>query len=186
MGEPERAAESAPDEANKEADSAPEEAKPRRASPRAPRFYAVGFWKRALAALIDGAVIVPVALLLSWVIGALAGFGLPPDLGIDYWLLLLFGTDPAMVTVVVMLLATAILYLLFFQITMAQTLGMRVLKVKIIDIYGDPPTTSRAALRTAGYLLCLATGGLGFLWTGFDSEKRGLHDWIAGTYVVKE
>jgi uncharacterized RDD family membrane protein YckC len=26
---------------------------------------------------------------------------------------------------------------------------------------------------------------LGFLWIGFDSEKRGLHDWIAGTYVVR-
>jgi uncharacterized RDD family membrane protein YckC len=26
---------------------------------------------------------------------------------------------------------------------------------------------------------------LGFLWVGFDSEKRGLHDWIAGTYVIK-
>jgi uncharacterized RDD family membrane protein YckC len=26
---------------------------------------------------------------------------------------------------------------------------------------------------------------LGFFWVGFDSEKRGLHDWIAGTYVIK-
>jgi uncharacterized RDD family membrane protein YckC len=23
------------------------------------------------------------------------------------------------------------------------------------------------------------------LWIGFDREKRGLHDWIADTYVVK-
>ena len=32
----------------------------------------------------------------------------------------------------------------------------------------------------------LATLGLGFLWIAFDSEKRGLHDWLSGTYVVKE
>ena len=31
----------------------------------------------------------------------------------------------------------------------------------------------------------VATLGLGFFWIGFDSEKRGLHDWLAGTYVVK-
>lgn len=156
-----------------------------REGPRPPRFYAVGFWTRLLAALIDLAVIIPIAVLLSWIVGKIAGFGMPPDLGLDYWLLLLLGTDPAVVTLVVMLVATSSLYLLFFQITMARTLGMRALRVKIIDVYGDPPTTSRAAIRTGGYLLNLATLGLGFLWTGFDSEKRGLHDWVAGTYVVK-
>lgn len=152
---------------------------------RGPRFHAVGFWVRTLAALIDLAVILPVALFLSWIVGKLAGFGMPPDLGLDYLMLLLLGTDPAVVTLVVMIIATASLYLLFFQIAMARTIGMRVLRVKIIDIYGDPPTTSRAAIRTGGYLLNLATLGLGFLWAGFDSEKRGLHDWVAGTYVVK-
>ena len=39
--------------------------------------------------------------------------------------------------------------------------------------------------RTAGYLAGLATLSLGFLWIGFDAEKRGLHDWIAGTYVIR-
>lgn len=175
MGEPER-----------EAKSPPKPPEAGRAPSRAPRFHAVGFWKRLLAGLIDAAIVVPIGLLLAWIVGKIAGFGgLPPDLGLDYWLLLLLGTDPSMVTAVVILLATATLYLLFFQITMAQTLGMRALRVRIIDIYGDPPTTSRAALRTGGCLLNLATLGLGFLWTGFDSEKRGLHDWVAGTYVVK-
>jgi uncharacterized RDD family membrane protein YckC len=37
-------------------------------------------------------------------------------------------------------------------------------------------TTARAGAVTLG---------LGFLWIGFDSEKRGLHDWLSGTYVVK-
>ena len=41
------------------------------------------------------------------------------------------------------------------------------------------------ATATAGYLAGLATAFLGFLWIGFDAEKRGLHDWIAGTYVIR-
>ena len=40
-------------------------------------------------------------------------------------------------------------------------------------------------MRCAGYLAGVATLFLGFLWMGFDSEKRGLHDWIAGTYVIR-
>ena len=45
--------------------------------------------------------------------------------------------------------------------------------------------TPRALVRTAGYVVSVASLGLGFLWIAFDSEKRGLHDWMAGTYVVK-
>ena len=40
-------------------------------------------------------------------------------------------------------------------------------------------------LRSGGYVAAAATLLLGFLWIGFDSEKRGLHDWIAGTYVIR-
>jgi hypothetical protein len=39
--------------------------------------------------------------------------------------------------------------------------------------------------RCAGYLAGIATLFLGFLWIGFDHEKRGLQDWIAGTYVIR-
>ena len=55
----------------------------------------------------------------------------------------------------------------------------------VIDVYGDPPTYLRAGLRTAGNLVSIGTLFLGFLWIGFDAEKRGLHDWIAGTYVIR-
>jgi uncharacterized RDD family membrane protein YckC len=59
------------------------------------------------------------------------------------------------------------------------------LGVRVIDVYGEPPSALRALARTLGYFVAAATGGLGFLWIGFDREKRGLHDWISGTYVIK-
>lgn len=162
-------------------------ASPRRrpASPRAPQFYAVGFWSRLLAAAIDLALIVSVGLALAWVVGKLLGFGLPPSLGSDYWLDLLAGADPSTVSLVVIVTATGVLYLLLFQLTLGQTPGMRLRKLRIIDPYGDPPASARVAIRTAGYLASAATLGLGFIWVGFDSEKRGLHDWISGTHVVR-
>ncbi len=158
---------------------------PERASSRAPRFHASGFWSRFASAIIDSFIVVPVALALAWIVGKIVGFGLPPSLGFDYWLDLLLGNDPSMVTLLVIVVATATVYLFVFQATLGRTLGMRVLRMRVVDIYGDAPTAPRAALRTGGWLVSLLTFGLGFLWIGFDSEKRGLHDWIASTYVVK-
>ena len=66
-----------------------------------------------------------------------------------------------------------------------RTPGMRLLRLRIINPYGEPPGALRALVRTAGYVLSFATLSLGFLWIGFDREKRGLHDWIAGTYVIR-
>ena len=48
-----------------------------------------------------------------------------------------------------------------------------------------PAAPARSLARCAGYLAGVVTLFLGFLWVGFDSEKRGLHDWIAGTYVIR-
>ena len=62
---------------------------------------------------------------------------------------------------------------------------IQLMKMRIIDIYGEAPSATRYVTRTLGYLACFATLSLGFLWAGFDSERRGLHDWISGTYVVK-
>jgi uncharacterized RDD family membrane protein YckC len=85
----------------------------------------------------------------------------------------------------VLFFAIGMVYLLVFHGIRGRTLGMQVMKMKVIDVYGDPPSPARSAARCAGYLASVATLFLGFLWIGFDSEKRGLHDWIAGTYVIR-
>lgn len=153
----------------------------------APKYFVVGFWRRLAAASIDVAVILPVSLIMCWLASTVADIHLPASRhhGLDFWLDLFLASDPALVGALGLTLAIAAVYLLIFQITLGRTLGMRALKIRIIDIYGDAPTTLRAVVRTGGYLLGFATLGLGFVWVGFDSEKRGLHDWIASTYVVK-
>ncbi len=94
-------------------------------------------------------------------------------------------TDPALVMGIVLFTAIGMTYLLVFHIVLGRTLGMRVMKIRVIDVYGDRPSPARCAARCAGYLAGVATLVLGFLWMGFDSEKRGLQDWIAGTYVIR-
>jgi len=151
--------------------------------------YVVGFWKRFAAAFIDMMVVVPVALLITYIVSKVTGVHLPAkDLkltDIDMWIDLVLATNPAIVMGIVMFLAIGMVYLFVFHMTLGRTLGMRVLKMKVIDVYGDPPSPARCAARCAGYLASIATLFLGFLWIGFDSEKRGLQDWIAGTYVIR-
>ena len=153
----------------------------------APTVHVAGFWRRFAAAAIDAGIVLPVGALLAWIATAVAGIHLPPGKTSqpDFWLDLVLASDPAVLTAVIILLAVASIYGFVFTATIGQTLGMRVLKLRVIDVYGDPPSYLRAGLRTAGYLAGLATVFLGFLWIGFDAEKRGLHDWIAGTYVIR-
>ena len=155
----------------------------------APAVHVVGFWKRAAAAAVDLAIVIPAALLVTLIASKVAGVHLPPSnlkvLDVDMWIDLVLATDPALVMGMVMLLAIGMIYLLVFQIVVGRTLGMRLLKIKIIDVYGDRPSPGRCVARCAGYLAGVATLFLGFLWMGFDSEKRGLQDWIAGTYVIR-
>ncbi|HTR51730.1 MAG TPA: RDD family protein [Kofleriaceae bacterium] len=162
--------------------------------PRAPRreppsVHVVGFWKRAVAAAVDLAVVIPAALLVTWLASKIAGVHLPPSnlhvTDVDLWLDLVLATDPALVMGLVLFAAIGLFYLLVFHIVLGRTLGMRLLKMKVIDVYGDPPSPGRCAVRCLGYLASAATLFLGFLWIGFDSEKRGLQDWIAGTYVIR-
>ena len=159
----------------------------RSSRPSAPTFHAAGFWRRARAAFIDLSVILPVALVLAWLSGKVTGVHLPESRhhGIDFWLDLLLASDPALLGIIGLCLATATVYVLVFQVTWACTLGMRLSRIHIIDIYGDSPSIVRVIARTAGYLATVATLGLGFVWIGFDRERRGLHDWLSGTYVVK-
>jgi len=155
----------------------------------APSVFVVGFWKRAAAAAIDLAIVIPAALLITLIVSKIAGVHLPPKnmkvTDLDLWIDLVLATDPALLMGLVLMLAIGMTYLVVFHIVLGRTLGMRVLKIKIIDVYGDPPSPARCLARCAGYLAGVATLFLGFLWVGFDSEKRGLHDWIAGTYVIR-
>jgi uncharacterized RDD family membrane protein YckC len=182
------------DEGPPRRDPAPGETPGETAAPPQPRrdpaaVYVVGFWRRLAAAAIDLALVIPVALIITVIAIRVTGVQMPPSnlrvIDVDLWIDLVLATDPALVMALVLFCAIGLTYLLVFQIVVGRTLGMRALHIKIIDVYGDRPSAPRCIARCAGYLAGVATLFLGFLWMGFDSEKRGLQDWIAGTYVIR-
>lgn len=164
-------------------------ARPDKSAARAPVVHVVGFWKRAVAAAVDLAIVIPTAMLITFLASKLTGVRLPSEklrlLDLDLWIDLVLATDPAIVMGIVLFIAVGITYLFVFHLLQGRTLGMRLLRMRVIDIYGDRPSPARCAARCIGYLASAATLFLGFLWMGFDSEKRGLQDWLAGTYVIR-
>jgi uncharacterized RDD family membrane protein YckC len=71
-------------------------------------------------------------------------------------------------------------YFVFFW-TSGQTPGMRLVRLRVSDGSGRPPTVLRAFLRFAVLLVATVLSALPIL---FEKRRRGLHDLVAGTTVV--
>lgn len=147
-----------------------------------------GLWRRAAAGLLDAVVLSCTAgvlnlLLLEW----LAPEPLFPQArGLDALLRMLDVEPAAVLRRIAPTLTMAALYFGLFWSLTGQTLGHRLLRLRVVDPYGHPPRPWWAALRVLGHGLGLLAGAMGWLWVAFDREKRGLHDHLARTYVVRE
>ena len=83
------------------------------------------------------------------------------------------------------LLVLAALYFMFTISWIGRTLGQRLLSLRIVDVRGRQPSVLRTGLRTFAQLVGTLAAALGPLWSAVDSERRALHDLVAGTYVVR-
>jgi uncharacterized RDD family membrane protein YckC len=86
------------------------------------------------------------------------------------------------------LIALLILVLNFIvlPVIFGRTIGKFATGLRVVAEDGSNPTYLAAALRhLVGYTLTLLTGGLGFAFAAFNARGRALHDYIAGTIVVR-
>jgi len=154
---------------------APPPTKP--AYPAAPAFEYAGFWYRFAAALLD-------TIILSLI-------GIPIQAA--SWFFPLWYYDPIFGLLGISFLSTAIstiigwIYYWGFESSSYQaTPGKMALGVIVTDLNGSRISLGRAAARDLSKILSFLTLGIGFLMIGFTEEKRGLHDYIAGTLVIKK
>ena len=131
-------------------------------------YQAAGFWIRAAALLLDG----------LW-IGALSGaaVALPFLLDISASLASTLAAAAGLAGALVLIAGWA---------KWGTTPGKRLLRLYVCPVGGSPGIgVGKALLRYLGYFLSAALLGMGFLLVAFSREKRGLHDLIAGTSVVR-
>ena len=124
----------------------------------------MGFWIRLAAALID--------IVLLGIVNFLVG--------------LVLGLGENAAGFIVNLAITWTYHVAFITIK-GQTIGKMALGIQVVDRDGNIPGIGSALLReTVGKLLSTIAIFLGYLWVAWDREKRGWHDHIGGTYVVRK
>lgn len=131
-----------------------------------------GFWRRLVATLIDNAVT-----------SAAGGF-------LGFWLGLVAAATGVGDTAILVLAYTlgfilGLVYYVALWTWRGQTVGKMAMRVRIIKTDGTPITLGTAVLRYVGYIVSTIVLLIGFFMIAWDGKKQGLHDKIAGTYVVK-
>jgi len=117
-----------------------------------------GFWMRLLANIIDSFVLLIPSIVLAvaapGTVGTVLGFAL------------------------------GLVYTVGFWTAQGATPGKMALGIKITTVGGEPIGFGRALLRYIGYCVSTITLLIGYLIVAWTPQKRGLHDYIAGTVVI--
>ena len=136
-----------------------------------------GFWMRAVAALVDAAIVFGLQLILG---GILAMAGTVTVVGSNGG-----ATETAFIVHFFSYLIS-FAYYIFFTGYCGQTPGKMALRIKVIRQDGSPIGYGRAAFREVpAKFLSGIIFGIGYLMVIFDEQKRGLHDRMSDTYVIK-
>ena len=135
-----------------------------------------GFWIRFAAYLIDG--------LILGVIGILVGV----PFGIVYGLTAGSAVQPAAQNLLSLVsLVISVAYFAWFWVRSGSTPGMGVLGLKVVrDADGSPIGWGTAIVRYLGIIISTVALFIGLIWVAFDARKRGWHDLIAGTVVIRK
>lgn len=66
-----------------------------------------------------------------------------------------------------------------------QTLGKRLMGVRVVRANGEPLDFVTVLIRYVGYYINSFFFMLGWIWALFDDQRQGWHDKLANTYVIR-
>lgn len=76
-------------------------------------------------------------------------------------------------------------FTIFTRYMGGQTLGKRLMGIRVVRLDGQPLTLWGALERCGGYTAGVATGLLGFAQIYWDNNRQAIHDKICGTVVIR-
>jgi uncharacterized RDD family membrane protein YckC len=142
-----------------------------------------GFFRRLGAFLVD----VLVLALLSSLMGAMAYIGYKVGLSAHHRFISWNTAGPLVALLTVAWAGLATVYFVAFHGMEGKTIGKWLLGLRVVGVDRRPISYRRALLRWIGAVgLGCASLGLAFLWILWQREKRGWHDLLARTWVIRE
>lgn len=142
-----------------------------------------GFWIRVLAAMIDGSILGIMNMILSFVLFGQCLNQFYP-MGVDR------------IDFVAFFVSMVRGFILSFLINMSyetvligyngQTVGKLLTRIRVVNVDGTQVTYSKAFARFFSKWLSALTFFTGYLLVAFRKDKRGLHDLIVDTKVIKK
>ena len=142
-----------------------------------------GFWIRVAAYIVDyviiNVIVIAVSGLVGLAIGLTAGFiasrqGEQANLP-DY-----VGVVGAVIAVALII----VYYVKFNSGAWQATPGKRLVGIHIVRVSGEPVSGWLAFGRYLAYFVSVLPLCLGFMWVGWNEEKKGFHDMMCNTRVI--
>jgi len=131
------------------------------------------FWRRLGAFVIDAAIILGAYSVIS------------PFVYIGGWFLSSFGWGTSFLFSLVVPFLLLIIYSTVSIGSWGRTAGKAALGIKVVRLDGSRVSHSLAFFRTLVYCLNFFTLGFSFLLILWTKKKRGFHDFLCNTIVIK-
>lgn len=140
-----------------------------------------GFFTRFFALLIDSILMGIIAVVIIFIFGGMLGVTSAINSGIINFMMSVLGFG-----VFILMTFFQFFYFGYFWSKNGQSLGMKMLNIKVVRRNGEPLSFLRAGLRgSVGYWISGVIFWLGFIWAAFDGNKEAWHDKIFDTWVVR-
>jgi len=135
---------------------------------------AAGFWIRAAAALLDSVISSALQFGMAFALGTITELSGASTLPMVQILIMLFST------------LSGVFYYVFFTGYSGQTPGKMALRLKVVRLDDTQVSYGQAFIReTIGKFISGIVLGIGYLMVALRNDKRGLHDLMADTRVIK-
>jgi len=165
---------------------------------QAPTSQYAGFWVRFVAYFVDSLIIgipmtaVIVTVILVFGAGSIAAFkSLPSNPDPDQVQAQLIPMITALIGAYAMFIAGALmLYWLYFALMESSdrqaTFGKAMMNLRVTDANGNRLSFGHASGRFFSKIITgMVPFGIGYIMAGFTQKKQALHDFIAGTVVIR-
>lgn len=141
-----------------------------------------GLWKRVVAILIDSIILLTGGAVVAYIVEFIIGI----ILGLAGVTLNTIAANSQLINVSVSVVITLFYYTQMESSSKQATFGKMAMGIIVTDLKGNRISSNRAYGRCLGKILSGLFLGLGYIMAGFTLKKQALHDFMAGTLVVKK